>query len=58
MQDTNVKVTAALVEHPLVKPAFAYRFDCPDRSIVISGDTHPSRIWSVWPKAPMCWCTK
>src|SRR6185312_6584756 len=42
MQDANVKVTAALVEHPLVKPAFAYRFDCPDRSIVISGDTHPS----------------
>lgn len=24
-------------------PAFAYRFDCPDRSIVISGDTRPSR---------------
>ena len=43
MQDDNVKVTAALVEHPLVKPAFAYRFDCPDRSIVISGDTRPSQ---------------
>jgi ribonuclease BN (tRNA processing enzyme) len=23
-------------------PSFAYRFDCPDRSIVISGDTRPS----------------
>jgi ribonuclease BN (tRNA processing enzyme) len=43
MQDDNVKVTAALVEHPPVKPAFAYRFDCPDRSIVISGDTRPSQ---------------
>jgi ribonuclease BN (tRNA processing enzyme) len=42
MQDENVKVTAALVEHPPVEPAFAYRFDCPDRSIVISGDTRPS----------------
>lgn len=42
MQGANVKVTAALVQHPLVKPAFAYRFDCPDRSIVFSGDTHPS----------------
>jgi ribonuclease BN (tRNA processing enzyme) len=40
--DANVKVTAALVEHPLVKPAFAYRFDASDRSIVISGDTAPS----------------
>jgi ribonuclease BN (tRNA processing enzyme) len=42
MRDDNVKVTAALVHHPLVKPAFAYRFDCPDRSIVFSGDTSPS----------------
>lgn len=41
-QDAHVKVTAALVEHPLVKPAFAYRFDAGDRSIVISGDTAPS----------------
>jgi ribonuclease BN (tRNA processing enzyme) len=43
MQDENLKVTAALVEHPPVEPAFAYRFDCPDRSIVISGDTRPSQ---------------
>jgi ribonuclease BN (tRNA processing enzyme) len=39
LQDDNVKVTCALVEHPLVAPAFAYRFDTADRSIVISGDT-------------------
>ena len=43
MRDANVTVTAALVDHPPVRPAFAYRFDCPDRSIVISGDTRPSR---------------
>jgi len=42
MQDENVKVTAALVHHPPVTPAFAYRFDAADRSIVISGDTAPS----------------
>ena len=42
MQDSNVKVTAALVDHPLVAPAFAYRFDASDRSIVVSGDTAPS----------------
>jgi ribonuclease BN (tRNA processing enzyme) len=42
MRDENVRVTAALVDHPPVRPALAYRFDCPDRSIVISGDTRPS----------------
>jgi len=42
MEDENVKVTAARVEHPLMPDAFAYRFDAADRSIVISGDTHRS----------------
>jgi ribonuclease BN (tRNA processing enzyme) len=42
MFDDNVKVTAALVDHPPVIPAFGYRFDAHDRSIVISGDTAPS----------------
>jgi ribonuclease BN (tRNA processing enzyme) len=42
MQDENVKVTAALVHHPPVVPAFGFRFDGVDRSIVISGDTAPS----------------
>jgi ribonuclease BN (tRNA processing enzyme) len=39
MQDDNVKVTAALVPHPPIQHAFAYRFDTADRSMVISGDT-------------------
>ncbi|MEW5916097.1 MAG: MBL fold metallo-hydrolase [Gemmatimonadota bacterium] len=39
MQDANMRVTCALVEHPMVSPAYAYRFDTADRSIVISGDT-------------------
>lgn len=39
MKDENVRVTATLVDHPPVVPAFAYRFDAADRSIVISGDT-------------------
>lgn len=42
MQDENVMVTSTLVHHPPVTPAFAYRFDAADRSIVISGDTAPS----------------
>jgi ribonuclease BN (tRNA processing enzyme) len=42
MRDENVRVTATLVDHPPVMPAFAFRFDAADRSIVISGDTTPS----------------
>jgi ribonuclease BN (tRNA processing enzyme) len=41
-QDSNVKVTAFYVKHGSWKQAFGYRFDTPDRSIVISGDTSPS----------------
>jgi ribonuclease BN (tRNA processing enzyme) len=42
VRDENLAVTAALVNHPPVVPAFGYRFDGHDRSIVISGDTAPS----------------
>jgi ribonuclease BN (tRNA processing enzyme) len=42
MKDEHLLVKCALVEHPPVKPAFAYRFDSRDRSIVISGDTRRS----------------
>ncbi len=41
MQDENVKVSAAIVRHPPVRPALAYRFDFHDRSIAFSGDTAP-----------------
>jgi ribonuclease BN (tRNA processing enzyme) len=40
--DKNVKVTAFLVKHGTWDQAFGYRFDTPDRSIVISGDTAPT----------------
>jgi ribonuclease BN (tRNA processing enzyme) len=39
MRNEDVKVTAARVRHPPIDSAYAYRFDCADRSIVISGDT-------------------
>jgi len=39
MENRDVKVTAARVRHPPIAQAYAYRFDCPDRSIVFSGDT-------------------
>jgi ribonuclease BN (tRNA processing enzyme) len=41
LQTPEMKVTCALVNHPPVVPALAYRFDFPDRSIVFSGDTTP-----------------
>ena len=40
MQDERVTITTALVDHPPVVPALAFRFECPDRSIVFSGDTN------------------
>ena len=39
MQNADVKVSATRVRHPPIVHAYAYRFDAPDRSIVISGDT-------------------
>jgi ribonuclease BN (tRNA processing enzyme) len=42
LRDGDLTVTCARVHHPLVESAFAYRFDSPARSIVISGDTSPS----------------
>jgi ribonuclease BN (tRNA processing enzyme) len=39
LRNDDVKVSACDVRHPLVKQAYAYRFDAKDRSIVISGDT-------------------
>lgn len=38
-RDELVRVTAILVDHRPVFPAFAYRFETADGSIVISGDT-------------------
>jgi ribonuclease BN (tRNA processing enzyme) len=37
--DNGVTVSAVLVQHAPVFPAFAYRFDTPNGSIVFSGDT-------------------
>lgn len=41
-QDEHVTVTAVLVEHPPMAPAFAFRFDVAGGSVTISGDTAPS----------------
>lgn len=41
-KDANVTVTAFAVAHGSWDYAYGYRFDTPDRSIVISGDTAPT----------------
>jgi len=41
-QDADVKITAFLVDHRPVEPAFGYKFEAGGRSVVISGDTRPS----------------
>jgi ribonuclease Z len=43
IDEDGLKVTAFLVDHGPVKPAVGYRFDYKGRSVVISGDTSPSR---------------
>ena len=42
-KDQNVTVKAFLVKHGSWPQAFGYRFETPDRVIVISGDTSPSQ---------------
>ena len=41
-EDDRVRVSAILVQHAPIFPAFAYRFDTDDGSVVFSGDTGPS----------------
>lgn len=38
-EDDNVRVSATLVIHPPIAPAFAFRFDLDSSSVTISGDT-------------------
>ncbi|UPO76486.1 MBL fold metallo-hydrolase [Arthrobacter sp. Helios] len=40
-RDDLVTVTATLVQHPPIAPAFAFRFETTEGSVTISGDTAP-----------------
>jgi ribonuclease BN (tRNA processing enzyme) len=42
-KDQNVEVTAFRVRHGELENAFGYRFATPDKTIVISGDTAPTK---------------
>ena len=54
MQAGGVTVSAFLVEHDPVKPAFGYRFDGGGRSVVISGDTRPCDNLMRWSRDVDC----
>jgi ribonuclease Z len=42
LERAGLSVSAFLVEHEPVKPAFGFRFETRDRRVAISGDTRPS----------------
>ncbi len=42
LEADQLKITAILVDHAPVKPAYGFRIDYKDRSVVISGDTKES----------------
>lgn len=42
-EDENVRVRVFAVDHGAANPAYGYRFDTGDRSIVFSGDTRPHK---------------
>jgi ribonuclease BN (tRNA processing enzyme) len=42
-QDRNITVTAFSVRHEEMADSFGFRFDTPDRTIVLSGDTTPTQ---------------
>ncbi len=43
VDDGDLKISAFLVDHPPIVPAYGYRFDYKGRSLVISGDTNKSQ---------------
>jgi ribonuclease Z len=50
----GVTVSAFLVEHGPVKPAFGFRFDGGGRSVVVSGDTRPCENLLRWSHGVDC----
>src|SRR5262249_19623897 len=54
MEVSGVTVSAFLVDHGPVRPAFGYRFEGGGRSVVISGDTRPSDNLMRWSHGVDC----
>ena len=54
LETGGVTVSAFLVEHDPVRPAFGYRFDGGGRSVVVSGDTRPCENLMRWSRGVDC----
>lgn len=54
LERAGVRVSAFLVEHGPVKPAFGYRFEGGGRSVVVSGDTRPCENLIAWSRGVDC----
>ena len=54
LERKGVRVSAFLVEHGPVKPAFGYRFEGGGRSVVVSGDTRPCENLIAWSSGVDC----
>ena len=54
MEAGGVTVSALLVEHDPVRPAFGYHFEGGGRRIVISGDTRPCENLIRWCQGVDC----
>jgi ribonuclease Z len=54
LEVAGVTVSAFLVEHGPVKPAFGFRFDGGGRSVVVSGDTRPCENLLRWSQDVDC----
>jgi len=50
----GVRVSALLVEHDPVKPAYGFRFEGGGRSVVVSGDTRPCENLVRWAHGVDC----
>ena len=56
-RDCGVQVRAVAVTHGRAVPAFAYRFDTADGSVVFSGDTTVNDDLIALAQGPTSWCT-
>ena len=58
-RDAALRVVAFAVNHGSWKHAYGYRFEAPDKTIVLSGDTtYSPNLDLPPPKAAIFWCTK